>query len=207
MKKISSFTRLFFLTFFLLNVDHIQAHQKITITSSRANNYCNGKCTLFDVRDLNGNPYAIVFVTPIEVKGKADKTLNTNPKTPVSIMPECNCVIPTSLSPNGSAGDDLSGSFPYPKVTGLAGKPLSSDPSSPGQVDEDHNFKEFTTQEKGGRMIVLINTAYFNMQLPRYAPQFMISYWRSENNSPSQNFKKQFEENFSVEKLKAMVDK
>lgn len=77
----------------------------------------------------------------------------------------------------------------------------------PAIIDEDHNFKEFTTQEKGGRMIVLINAAYFNMQLPRYAPQFMVLYWRSQNNAPSQNFKKLFEENFPVDKLKAMIDK
>ena len=77
----------------------------------------------------------------------------------------------------------------------------------PAVIDEDHDFKDFTSQEKGGRMIVLINTAYFNMQLPRYAPQFMILYWRSQNNAPSQNFKKQFEGNFPVEKLKEMIDK
>lgn len=77
----------------------------------------------------------------------------------------------------------------------------------PAIIDEEHSFKEFTTQEKGGRMIVLINTAYFNMQLPRYAPQFMILYWRSQNNAPSQNFKMQLEENFPIDKLKAIIDK
>ena len=77
----------------------------------------------------------------------------------------------------------------------------------PAIIEEEHDFKDFTTQEKGGRMIVVINSAYFNMQLPKYVPQFMILYWRSENNAPSQNFKKQFEENFSVEKLKSMLDK
>lgn len=77
----------------------------------------------------------------------------------------------------------------------------------PAIIDEDHGFKEFITQEKGGRMIVLINTAYFNMQLPRYAPQFMVLYWRSQNKVSSQDFKKQLEGNFPVDKLKAMIDK
>lgn len=77
----------------------------------------------------------------------------------------------------------------------------------PAIINEEHDFKDFTSQENGGRMIVLINAAYFNMQLPGYAPQFIVLYWRSENNAPSQNFKKQFEENFQVDKLKAMIDK
>ncbi len=77
----------------------------------------------------------------------------------------------------------------------------------PAIINEDHAFSDFTTQENGGRMIVLINAAYFNMQLPRYVPQFMVLYWSTENNAPSQNFKKQLEENFQVDKLKAMIDK
>jgi hypothetical protein len=92
-------------------------------------------------------------------------------------------------------------------IEALEKKYTSEELVQPAIIDEDHDFKDFSTQEKGGRMIVLINTAYFNMQLPRYAPQFMVLYWRSQNNAPSQNFKKQFEENFPVDKLKEMIDK
>ena len=92
-------------------------------------------------------------------------------------------------------------------IEALEKKYTSEELVQPAIIDEDHDFKDFSTQEKGGRMIVLINTAYFNMQLPRYAPQFMVLYWRSDKNAPSQNFKKQFEENFPVDKLKEMIDK
>ncbi len=45
------------------------AQQQFTITSNRNNNYCNGTCTLFDNPDLNGNPTAVIFITPVEVNG------------------------------------------------------------------------------------------------------------------------------------------
>jgi len=50
------------------------AQKKFTVTSSRANNYCNGACTLFDNADLTGNPTAVIFVTPVNVNG-----VNLNP--------------------------------------------------------------------------------------------------------------------------------
>jgi hypothetical protein len=65
----------------------------------------------------------------------------------------------------------------------------------------------FTTEQKGGRMLVVTNPEYFNMKLPRYAPQFMILFWRWDNKAPAMDFKKQFEDGFPVEKLKAMLDK
>lgn len=78
----------------------------------------------------------------------------------------------------------------------------------PAIINPFQAFKEFTTEEKGGRRMVFINTNYFNMQLPRYVPQIMVLYWRTEsNNAPSQYFKQMFESNFPIEKLKAMIDK
>ena len=65
----------------------------------------------------------------------------------------------------------------------------------------------FSTAEKGGRQLVILNTDYFNLKLPNYVPQMMILLWSWDNNAPSQDFKKQFEENFPVEKLKEMIDK
>jgi type VI secretion system secreted protein Hcp len=51
-----------------------QAQKNFNITSSKNNNYCNGTCTLIDNPDLNGNPTAVVFITPVTVNG-----VNLNP--------------------------------------------------------------------------------------------------------------------------------
>lgn len=45
------------------------AQKQFTVTSSKANNYCNGTCTLFDNPDLNGNPTAVIFITSVNVNG------------------------------------------------------------------------------------------------------------------------------------------
>ncbi len=68
-------------------------------------------------------------------------------------------------------------------------------------------FKGFTSQDNGGRMVVFINNDYFNLKLPRYVPQFIALYWEWDKNSAAQNFKKQLEENFPIDKLRAMIDK
>lgn len=85
----------------------------------------------------------------------------------------------------------------------------SNDLQQPAIVNNDYTgiFKGFSTDEKGGRMVVLINTSYFNMQLPKYVPQFIAMYWSWDKSSATQNFKTQFEENFPIEKLKEMIDK
>jgi hypothetical protein len=78
----------------------------------------------------------------------------------------------------------------------------------PAIVDNNANiFHGFTTDEKGGRMMVVINTDYFKMNLPGYVPQLIVLYWSWDKNTPCLNFKKQLEENFPVDQLKAMIDK
>lgn len=74
MKKLSSVSMLCCLLLFVLTAAASRSQQSFSITSSRANNYCNGTCTLLDNPDLNGNPAAIVVITPVEVNG-----INLNP--------------------------------------------------------------------------------------------------------------------------------
>ncbi len=54
-------------------------------------------------------------------------------------------------------------------------------------------------------MFDYINEQYFNNNLPHYEPQLMVLFWSWENQTPGLYFKKKLEENFSVEKLKAML--
>ena len=74
-------------------------------------------------------------------------------------------------------------------------------------LDNDVSFKGFSSLEKGGRMVVVINPGYFDTRLPRWASQVIMLYWQWDNSLPSQNFKKELEENFPIDKLKQMIDK
>ena len=74
MKCIIFFKKIFNVGLFIFIFSASQAQQKFTVISSKANNYCNGTCTLFDNPDLNGNPTAVIFITPVEVNG-----ININP--------------------------------------------------------------------------------------------------------------------------------
>jgi hypothetical protein len=65
----------------------------------------------------------------------------------------------------------------------------------------------FSTEEMGGVALVTVNQDYFNNEFPAYAPQLMVLLWRWDKNAPAMDFKKQFENGFPVEKLKAMLDK
>lgn len=79
----------------------------------------------------------------------------------------------------------------------------------PAIVSGDYvsKFEQFSTEEKGGRMLVRLNPDYFNSKLPKYVPQFLIVYWRWEKNKASEKFKDQFEANFNFDALKDMLDK
>ena len=50
------------------------AQQQFIHTATKANNSCNGDCTLLDNPDLNNNPDAILYVTPV-----LDGGINLNP--------------------------------------------------------------------------------------------------------------------------------
>ena len=81
--------------------------------------------------------------------------------------------------------------------------------SQPAIVDDTYadQFKEFSTEEKGGRPMVRLNPGYFNMKLPKYVPQFLIAYWSCDQGIPQDYWKEQIEKNVDFDALKAMIDK
>jgi hypothetical protein len=62
-------------------------------------------------------------------------------------------------------------------------------------------------EENGGSRVIVFSAAYWNKDLPRYVPQFMILYWHWDDDPVSLSSKNQFEENFPLEKLKSLIDK
>lgn len=65
----------------------------------------------------------------------------------------------------------------------------------------------FETVAQGGIELVTANPNYFKKNLAPEVPQMMVLYWRWERGPAAQDFKRQFEANFPIEKLQAMIDK
>jgi hypothetical protein len=66
----------------------------------------------------------------------------------------------------------------------------------------------FAKQGEPGTKLIYFSTKYFNTALPRYAPQFIVLKWGwSTGDASACKFAKEMEENFPVEKLKALIDK
>ncbi|MEP6675937.1 MAG: hypothetical protein ABJA78_12305 [Ferruginibacter sp.] len=79
----------------------------------------------------------------------------------------------------------------------------------PAIVTDDYvaKFEKFLTEEEGGRMLVTLNPGYFNNNLPKYVPQFLIVYWRWEKHKSAENYKDQIEKHFDFAALQEMLDK
>lgn len=60
-------------------------------------------------------------------------------------------------------------------------------------------------KDKYAYPLVYIDESYFNNTLPGYTPQFIVLYWRWNDNEPGKYFKEQIESNFPVDKLQAMI--
>ena len=66
----------------------------------------------------------------------------------------------------------------------------------------------FQSEAEGGCMLATENPNYFLKELPKYVPQFfVIELMPGDKQHTNMNFKRIIEENFPVEKIKAMIDK
>jgi hypothetical protein len=71
------------------------------------------------------------------------------------------------------------------------------------------NYPIFTTMEKGGKMLVTENPAYFRKDLPKYVPQLIVYMMDNAEDGPdpAQNPYHFYYRDFPIEKLQAMIDK
>lgn len=76
-------------------------------------------------------------------------------------------------------------------------------------VTFSENAGIFTTEEKGGTALLMINPAYFRKELPKYVPQFIIVRIQGgEDGTVSERyFAKNMKEKFPFDKLQAIIDK
>jgi hypothetical protein len=65
----------------------------------------------------------------------------------------------------------------------------------------------FATEQEGGQMLVTENQNYFRKDLPNYVPQFFVLTWSWKTKGYGATFTKEVNDNFPIEKLKAMIDK
>ncbi len=94
-------------------------------------------------------------------------------------------------------------------VQDLLATSIEKDLEQPAIVDgvDVIHFKGFSTEAKGGQEVVRLNPKYFNSNLPSFAPQFFVVYWRWDKGRAEENFQIQLEANFDFAALKAMIDK
>jgi len=78
-----------------------------------------------------------------------------------------------------------------------------------GNVRFSEDTDIFIPEEKGGTVLLMINTAYFRKDIPKYVPQFMVVRIQGgEDGTISEiYFAKMMKGKFPFEKLQAMIDK
>jgi len=78
-----------------------------------------------------------------------------------------------------------------------------------GNVRFSEDTDIFTTEEKGGTVLLMVNQAYFRKDLPKYVPQCILVKLKGTafDESAIGYFTKMIKEKFPFEKLQAMIDK
>jgi len=69
------------------------------------------------------------------------------------------------------------------------------------------DFKDFATEERGGRALVRLDRRYFEAKVPAYVPRFAVVYWRWQRSVPSEAFRAEFERRFDPAALAALLDR
>ena len=67
-------------------------------------------------------------------------------------------------------------------------------------------FKDFTPEAQGGRALVRLDRGYLDAGVPKYAPQFVVVYWRWQKGAPSENFRAEFERRFDPNAVATLID-
>jgi hypothetical protein len=67
-------------------------------------------------------------------------------------------------------------------------------------------FKEFSTEERGGRAVVQVDPAYLDRKLAPHVPQFVVVYWTWEKDVPSEAYREEFERRFDPSAVAALLD-
>jgi len=67
---------------------------------------------------------------------------------------------------------------------------------------------KFVKESEGGRMLVVVDPAYFRKDLPREAAQLVTLLWQWERDSPaSAAWRSTFERRFPIDRLRSMIDR
>lgn len=93
-----------------------------------------------------------------------------------------------------------------PAKAALAGL-SAADAQAPAVVEKaGPSFKQFGSEQAGGRAVMRLDPAYFNRSFKPDVPQFIVLYWRWERHVGGKYYKGEFEKNFDVRALAAMLD-
>jgi len=66
-------------------------------------------------------------------------------------------------------------------------------------------FQDFTPEVQGGRALVRLDRSYFDDSMPKYAPQFVVVYWRWQKGVASESFRSEFERHFDPSAIAALL--
>src|SRR5215470_9960530 len=67
-------------------------------------------------------------------------------------------------------------------------------------------FADFTAEAQGGRALVRLDRGYLEAGVPKYAPRFVVVYWRWQKGVASENFRTEFERRFDPGPIAKMLD-